>query len=52
MLDRDTGSLQTKAIIDGDDYVINGTKTFITNAPIADYVIVAAYTDPCLDPPK
>ncbi|MBW1790342.1 MAG: acyl-CoA dehydrogenase family protein, partial [Deltaproteobacteria bacterium] len=27
-------------------YVINGTKMFITNGPICDYVVVAAYTDP------
>jgi alkylation response protein AidB-like acyl-CoA dehydrogenase len=42
----DTASLQTKALKDGDNYVINGTKMFITNGPICDYVIVAAYTQP------
>jgi alkylation response protein AidB-like acyl-CoA dehydrogenase len=42
----DAANLQTKATKDGDDYVIKGTKTFITNAPIADYIVVAAYTDP------
>ncbi len=41
----DAASLQTKALRQGDDYVINGTKMFITNGPICDYVIVAAYTD-------
>ncbi len=42
----DAASIQTKAVRDGDHYVINGTKMFITNAPICDYVIVAAYTQP------
>lgn len=42
----DTASIQTRAVRDGDNYVINGTKMFITNAPICDYVIVAAYTQP------
>lgn len=42
----DAASIKTRAVRDGDDYVINGTKMFITNGPICDYVIVAAYTDP------
>jgi len=42
----DAASIQTRAVRDGDSYVINGTKMFITNGPICDYVIVAAYTDP------
>lgn len=42
----DAASLQTKAVRKGDEYVINGTKMFITNGPICDYVIIAAYTDP------
>jgi len=42
----DAASLKTRAVRDGGDYVINGTKMFITNGPICDYVIVAAYTDP------
>ena len=42
----DAASLKTRAMRDGDGYVINGTKMFITNGPICDYVIVAAYTDP------
>ncbi|MFP4085273.1 MAG: acyl-CoA dehydrogenase family protein [Desulfobacteraceae bacterium] len=29
----------------GDHYILRGTKTFITNAPMADYLLVAAYTD-------
>jgi alkylation response protein AidB-like acyl-CoA dehydrogenase len=42
----DAASLKTRAVRDGDSYVINGTKMFITNGPFCDYVIVAAYTDP------
>ena len=42
----DAASIRTRAVRDGDHYVINGTKMFITNGPICDYVIVAAYTDP------
>ncbi len=40
----DVGSIRTSARRDGDEYVINGTKTFITNATIADYVLLATRT--------
>lgn len=42
----DAASLTTSARPDGDDYVLNGTKRFITNAPIADVFTVMARTDP------
>jgi alkylation response protein AidB-like acyl-CoA dehydrogenase len=42
----DAAAIKTKAVRDGNDYLINGTKMFITNGPICDYVVVAAYTDP------
>ncbi|UCD83825.1 MAG: acyl-CoA dehydrogenase family protein [Deltaproteobacteria bacterium] len=42
----DAASIKTTAVRDGDDYVINGTKMFITNGPICDYVVAVAYTDP------
>jgi alkylation response protein AidB-like acyl-CoA dehydrogenase len=42
----DAASILTKAVREGDEYIINGTKTFITNGTICDYVVVAAYTDP------
>ncbi len=42
----DAASIKTKAVKEGDTYVINGTKIFITNGPICDYAVVAAYTDP------
>lgn len=38
----DAFSLRARAILSGDRYVLNGTKTFITNAPIADILIVFA----------
>src|SRR5690606_22117872 len=42
----DAASLRTSAVLDGDHYVLNGTKRFITNAPEADIFTVMARTDP------
>lgn len=42
----DLQGIQTTAIRDGDEYVINGSKTFITNGQHADLVIVVCKTDP------
>ena len=42
----DLASMSTSAIRDGDDYVVNGSKTFITNGINADLVITAVKTDP------
>ena len=42
----DVAVMRTTAIKDGDNYVINGSKTFITNGVYSDYLIVAAKTDP------
>jgi len=42
----DAGSLQTRAERDGEHYVLNGIKRYITNAPEADVFIVMARTDP------
>ena len=42
----DLASMTTSAIRDGDTYVVNGSKTFITNGINADLVLVAATTDP------
>ncbi|WP_066176079.1 acyl-CoA dehydrogenase [Bacillus marinisedimentorum] len=42
----DAGSLKTKAVRNGDHYVINGSKVFITNGGEADTYIVFASTDP------
>jgi alkylation response protein AidB-like acyl-CoA dehydrogenase len=41
----DAFALRTRAVSEGDGFVINGTKTFISNAPEADLVIVFAVTD-------
>jgi alkylation response protein AidB-like acyl-CoA dehydrogenase len=42
----DLAALRTTAVRDGDDWVINGSKTFITNGYSADLVVVAARTSP------
>jgi acyl-CoA dehydrogenase len=42
----DAGSLRTSARLDGDHYVLNGTKRYITNAPHAGLFTVFARTDP------
>ncbi|NIB38164.1 acyl-CoA dehydrogenase [Pseudomaricurvus alkylphenolicus] len=42
----DLQGVKTTAVLDGDDYVINGSKTFITNGQHADLVIVVCKTDP------
>ncbi|SDH81030.1 acyl-CoA dehydrogenase [Actinokineospora alba] len=42
----DLQNIKTKAVRDGDEYVINGAKTFITNGGQADVIIVVAKTDP------
>ena len=41
----DAAAVKTSAVLDGDHWVINGTKTFITSGSIADVVIIAAVTD-------
>lgn len=40
------GSMATKAVRDGDNYILNGTKIWITNGPVADVLLVYAKTDP------
>lgn len=42
----DAGALRTTAVKDGDEYVINGTKSFITNGGVANVYTVFAMTDP------
>lgn len=44
----DAGALQTRAVRDGDHYVLNGTKTWISNAPLSQYFVVFATVDPSL----
>ncbi len=47
----DLANVQTRAVRDGDDWVLNGSKTFISNGQIGDLFIVVAKTDPGADPP-
>jgi alkylation response protein AidB-like acyl-CoA dehydrogenase len=42
----DAGSVATRAVENGDEYVLNGSKLFITNGPIADFLVVVASTNP------
>jgi len=46
----DSGNVQTTARKEGDEYVLNGTKIFITNGGVADYYVVIANTDRKLGP--
>lgn len=41
----DAGSTLTTAVEDGDAYILNGRKTFISGAPFADYAVIYARTD-------
>lgn len=47
----DLARLKTSARRDGDDYILNGTKTFISNGLLADLVVVACRTDPDAEKP-
>ncbi|HVA78022.1 MAG TPA: acyl-CoA dehydrogenase family protein [Candidatus Binataceae bacterium] len=47
----DLAAVRTTARRDGDNYVINGSKIFISNGQLADLVIVVAKTDPNANPP-
>lgn len=42
----DLQALRTTAVLDGDHYIVNGSKTFITNGVYADYMVTAVKTDP------
>ncbi|HSJ98504.1 MAG TPA: acyl-CoA dehydrogenase family protein [Myxococcota bacterium] len=47
----DLANVQTRAIRDGDEYVLDGSKTFISHGQIGDLFIVVAKTDPDARPP-
>jgi acyl-CoA dehydrogenase len=47
----DLASIQTRALRDGDHYVVNGAKTFISIGQLGDLFIVVAKTDPDAQPP-
>ena len=40
----ESASIQTRAVLDGDHYIVNGTKIFVTNGKIADFVLVFVRT--------
>ncbi len=42
----DTASMKTRAVRDGDDWILNGQKSWITNAGVSEYYTVLAVTDP------
>ncbi|MEM1434558.1 MAG: acyl-CoA dehydrogenase family protein [Pseudomonadota bacterium] len=42
----DTAALETRATRDGDDYVLNGSKAYVTLGPVADFAVVFASTNP------
>ena len=48
----DAGGMRTRAVRDGDEWVIDGTKNWITNLGIADFYVVFAVTDPDAGPSR
>jgi len=42
----DAGTMRSRAVRDGDSYVINGRKSWVTSAPVADYLVVFTLTAP------
>ena len=46
----DAANMRTRAVRDGDAYVLNGKKSWITSGPVAKYIVVFAVTDPSAGP--
>lgn len=46
MAGSDAGSLRCQAVRDGDHYVLNGRKSWVTSGPVADYFVVFTMTEP------
>jgi alkylation response protein AidB-like acyl-CoA dehydrogenase len=44
----DAAAMTSRAVLDGDRFILNGSKAFITNASVADVTVVMAVTDPAL----
>ena len=42
----DAGTMRSRAVRENDQYVINGRKSWVTSAPVADYIVVFTMTDP------
>ena len=41
----DAGTMRNRAVRDGDHYVINGRKSWVTSAPVADFILMFSMTD-------
>ena len=48
----DPSGIRTKAVLDGDEYVVAGSKRFISHGSVADYVVVFAVTNPDAEKPS
>ena len=42
----DAGTMRCRAVLEGDHYIINGRKSWVTSGPVADYIVVFSMTDP------
>ena len=42
----DAGNMKTRAVLQGDQYVINGRKSWVTSGPVADFIVLFAATQP------
>src|SRR3546814_4283939 len=42
----DLKAMRTRAVLDGEDYVVNGQKTYISNGQNCDFILLACKTDP------
>jgi alkylation response protein AidB-like acyl-CoA dehydrogenase len=42
----DAGTMRSRAVRDGDSYILNGRKSWVTSGPVADYLVVFVMTDP------
>jgi alkylation response protein AidB-like acyl-CoA dehydrogenase len=42
----DAGTMRSRAVRQGDEYIINGRKSWVTSGPVADYMVVFTMTDP------
>ena len=42
----DAGTMKSRAIRDGDEYILNGRKSWVTSGPVADYILVFMMTEP------
>jgi alkylation response protein AidB-like acyl-CoA dehydrogenase len=41
----DAGTMRSRAVLEGDDYILNGRKSWVSSAPVADYILVFMPTD-------